>query len=74
MLGRLERAFVAAGMEATDWVADGGGGVSVFGVSTTRRTRGWRGAEESETRETPVKGVFGREPIVEVGTGPWVLG
>jgi hypothetical protein len=27
--------------------------------------RVWRGAEESETREVVVRGVFGREPIAE---------
>ena len=38
-LGRLER-ILAWTTEDSDGTADGGGGVSVFGVSTTRRTLG----------------------------------
>lgn len=39
LLGRLERIFVWT-FEDSEGTADGGGGVSVFGVSTRRRTLG----------------------------------
>ena len=59
---------------AVDTGADGafvlGGGTSVLGVSTTRKIRGWRRTDESETRETVVNGVLGRDPMAEAGPGP----
>lgn len=46
-----------------------GKGAPGLGVSTTRRMRGCRGADESETRDAAVSGVSGREPTAEAEPG-----
>lgn len=65
----LERDLVPPATEAGTEGAVTMGGVSGFGVSTTRRIRGWRVAGESERRDAMVCGVSGRDPITETEPG-----
>lgn len=62
-LGLLDRDFSSATVEVAPGAAPPAGrGAPGFGVSTTRRMRGCRGAGESEARDVVVNGVLGREP------------
>lgn len=66
----LDRDLSTVAVEVASGAAPPAGrGAPGLGVSTTRRMRGCRGAEESETRDVVVNGVLGREPTAEAGPG-----
>jgi hypothetical protein len=69
MLCLLERDLIPPTTEAGTEGAVAMGGVSVLGVSTTRRIRGCRGAGESDRRDAMVCGVSGRDPTAETELG-----
>lgn len=65
----LERVFA---LPSTDTGTEGAVAmedVSIFGVSTTRKMRGCRGAGESDNRDVIVWGVSGLDPVAEAGAG-----
>lgn len=69
-LGLLDRDLSTVVVEvAPAAVPPAGIGAPGFGVSTTRRMRGCRGAEESDMRDVVVNGVLGREPTAEAEPG-----